>query len=205
MEQAFQDICSQNPSGSLGNQANPPGPGALVPIPSGGSLAASHQAWTAHASSSSSPVIGCHSIVPALLPQPRIERSLSQRSWQFPGVDPSRDGLSFLNPQFDVMNWIQSAERLAEEGGSQQLEDQVEEIVDMRRQHVPPVVELVLARFWRALVMRRRRPWQRAVRAALQNGDGSTSCLIPYHQLVYQSYNSCMRVCLQVLIGPCHL
>lgn len=75
------------------------------------------------------------------------------------------------------MNWIQSAERLAEEGGGQQLQEQVEEIVDMKRQHVPPVVELVLARFWRALVMRRRRRpnalWQRAVHAALQNGEQS--------------------------------
>ena len=78
------------------------------------------------------------------------------------------------------MNWIHSAERFAEEGSSQQLEDPMEEIVDMRRQRVQPVVELVLARFWRALVTRRRRQqesanglWQRAVRAALQHGEGS--------------------------------
>lgn len=182
LEQAFQDICSQQPWESplhAGNQATHLGPGALVPLPTGSSLAQSHQAWPACASASSSAVSGCHSIVPALSPQPRIQRSLSQHSWQFPGADPSSDGISFLNPQFDVMNWIHSAERFAEEGSSQQLEDPMEEIVDMRRQRVQPVVELVLARFWRALVTRRRRHqqesanglWQRAVRAALQHGE----------------------------------
>ena len=209
LEQAYQDICSQDPSGSplhAGNQANPPGPGALIPVSMGSSSPESHQAQTADASASS-----YHSIVPALSPLPsRTERSLSQRSWQFPGTDPSNE-LEFsifnqLNHQVDVMSWLSNG-GLGGEGGSQQQvagKDQVEEIVDLRGQRVQSVVELVLARFWRALVVRRQRHqhalesskglWRRAVRAALRNGGGLPSCLTPYLHLnpiiVYKYFKS---------------
>ena len=191
LEQACQDICSQDPCGSplhAGSQASDLGSGALIPAPVGSSNPESHRAWTADASAFS-----YHSIVPALSPLPsRIERSLSQRSWQFPGADPSSeleiDIFNQLNHRVDVMSWL-STGGLGEEGGSQQQvsdKSQVEEIVDVRGQRVQPVVELVLARFWRALVVRRQRRqhalessnglWRRAVRAALRNGGGLPTC-----------------------------